>query len=216
MSVLDLLIPPACSGCGRYGEHLCGACRRSFRPASANGERFLTADPSVVIGDDLELALAAFAYEGVLRRAMARLKYGGAARLAGPLAEAALPTLNLLRPMLDAPALVPVPVHPDRLRQRGYNQARLLATTLSRSGGLPLADLLLRSRPTTQQHRLNRVQRLRNLRHAFTTRPGARSPPHVVLVDDILTTLATLEACSTVLRAAGATRVMGLAVAREI
>ena len=77
-------------------------------------------------------------------------------------------------------------------------------------------DVLARARPTSQQHRLNRAQRLHNLRGAFAVRAGARAPPRVVLVDDILTTSATLEACAAVLRAAGAERVVGVAVAREI
>jgi predicted amidophosphoribosyltransferase len=107
-------------------------------------------------------------------------------------------------------------VHVERRRQRGYNQAALLARHIGDELGIQVADVLARSRPTSQQHRLNRVQRLRNLRGAFAVRTGARAPPHVVLVDDILTTSATLEACAAVLQAAGAERVVGVAIAREI
>jgi ComF family protein len=176
----------------------------------------VTPDPAVVVGDALEVAVAAFAYEGVLRRALSRLKYGGAARLAHPLARASLP---LLAPFLDQQqptVLVPVPVHAERLRQRGYNQAAMLARHLGAGLGVAVADVLGRSRPTSQQHRLNRAQRLRNLRGAFALRFGARAPPWVVLVDDILTTSATLEACAAVLRAADTERVVGVAIAREI
>ena len=173
-------------------------------------------DPAVVVGDELEVAVAAFAYEGALRRVLSRLKYGGGARLAEPLAECSAPILHpFLEDHRDA-VLVPVPVHVERLRQRGYNQAALLARRLAPWVGLPTADLLARLRPTSQQHRLNRAQRLRNLRGAFALRAGARAPPRVVLVDDILTTSATLEACAGVLRAAGAERVVGVAIAREI
>lgn len=216
VSVLDLLIPAACSGCGRYGAQLCEACRATFRTAGAPADRFIVADPSVVIGDDLELAVAAFGYHGALRRALARLKYGGASRLARPVAHAALPSLRALAGLLPEPALVPIPVHPERLRQRGYNQAALLGAQLARVTGLTLADVLVRRRPTTQQHRLNRAERLRNLRGAFVMRRGARAPRCVILVDDILTTSATLEACAGVLRDEGAGRVMGFAVAREL
>jgi ComF family protein len=176
----------------------------------------VTPDPAVVVGDELEVAVAAFAYDGVLRRVLSRLKYGGAARLAEPLSESAAPILHpFLADHRDA-VLVPVPVHVERLRQRGYNQAALLARHLVPWVGLPTADLLARLRPTSQQHRLNRAQRLRNLRGAFALRAAARAPPRVVLVDDILTTSATLEACAGVLRAAGAERVVGVAIAREI
>jgi len=216
MALVDLFLPPACAGCGRYGADLCRSCLSSFRPASAPRDRFLAADPGIVVGDDLEIAIAAFAYEGAMRRALSRLKYGGAARLASPLADAALAVLQRLM-LLTGPAhLTPVPVHPERLRQRGYNQAALLARAFARQTEAPVADLLVRRRPTTQQHRLDRAARLRNLRDAFALQPAARPPPTVVLIDDILTTSATLEACAAVLRESGARRVVGLAVAREI
>ena len=176
----------------------------------------MAADPGIVVGDELELAVAAFAYEGALRRALSRLKYGGAARLAGPLANAALPVVRRILSLAEQPHFVPVPVHSDRLRERGYNQAALIAWALARATGTPVADLLVRRRPTTQQHRLDRAARLRNLRDAFALRPAARPPPTVVLVDDILTTSATLEACAAVLRAQGAGRVLGVTVAREV
>jgi ComF family protein len=216
MALVDLFLPPACAGCGRYGADLCRSCRASLRPASDRRDRFLAADPGIVVGDELELAVAAFAYEGALRRALSRLKYGGAARVAGPLAQAALPVLRRILALTERPHLVPVPVHADRRRERGYNQAALLAAALARHSAAPVAEILVRRRPTTQQHRLDRAARLRNLRDAFALQPAARPPPTVVLIDDILTTSATLEACAAVLRAQGAGRVMGVTVAREI
>lgn len=216
MALLDLLIPSACAGCGRYGDLLCPSCRSSFRPAGAPRDWFVTADPGVVVGDQLEVGIAAFAYEGVLRQALSRLKYGAAARLAEPLARSAVPPLAPFLEQQPAAALVPVPVHAERLRQRGYNQAALLARHVGAVLGMPVVDVLGRARPTSQQHRLNRAQRLRNLRGAFALRAGARAPPRVVLVDDILTTSATLEACAAVLRRAGSQRVVGVAIAREI
>lgn len=216
MALLDLLIPPACSGCGAFGDPLCGACRSTFRPAGAPADRFVTADPAVVVGDELQVAVAAFAYEGALRRMLSRLKYGGASRLARPLAAAAAPLLAAFVSQHPDAALIPVPVHGDRLRRRGYNQAALLARHLATELHRPMVDVLFRARPTSQQHRLNRAERLRNLRDAFALRAGARAPPVAILVDDILTTSATLEACAGVLRTAGAERVVGVAVAREL
>src|SRR5918992_368887 len=116
MALLDLLVPPACSGCGTYGEALCRRCRSSFRPAGTPLDRFVAPDPGVVVGDDLQVAVAAFTYEGVLRRTLARLKYGGASRLARPLAEAAAPLLVDFAARHGGASLVPVPVHPERLR----------------------------------------------------------------------------------------------------
>ncbi|MEO6059224.1 MAG: ComF family protein [Candidatus Limnocylindria bacterium] len=213
---MELLLPPACAGCGRYGAVLCFACLTGMRPARAPEDRFSGADPGIVVGEALELAIAAFVHEGAMRRALQRLKYGGAAALAAPLAERALPALTDLLAMVDGEvALVPVPVHPERQRQRGYNQAALLAGELAPRIGLPVRDILVRTRPTARQHGLNRAARLHNLRGAF----GLAGPPPrgtAVLVDDILTTSATLEACAEVLRFGGATRVVGFAIAREV
>jgi ComF family protein len=196
---------------------LCPACLRSMRPASDDAYRFVAADPAIAIGQDLSLATAAFAFEGPIRRALARLKYEGASRLAVPLSKAAFPTLAMLLEITGAVPLVPVPVHVQRSRERGYNQAELLARALGPESGLPTVDLLERLRPTMKQHRLDRAARLANLRAAFALRTMlGPAPTAVIVIDDILTTTATLEACATVLRAAGVRDVYGFAVAREI
>jgi ComF family protein len=216
MALLDVLLPPSCAGCSRYGSLLCDECRSSFRSASPAAVTFVQADPAVVIGESLTLALAAFRYEGAVRRALGRLKYGGAGRVAGPLAAAAAPALRRLLAVSGPAILVPVPVHAARLRERGYNQAGLLCAHLSRAVGTPVCDCLVRERATTRQHGLDRAARLRNLRRAFALRPHARPPPVAVVVDDILTTSATLEACAGTLLAGGAQTVYGFAIAREI
>lgn len=216
MGLLELLLPGACAGCGRYGELLCRACVMGLRPAGGEADRFAAADPGIIVGDALELAMAAFIHEGTMRRVLQRLKYGGAGRLATPLARAAAPALRVLVAQSGPAPLVPVPVHATRRRQRGYNQAELLATELGRLAGLPVLDLLLRHRPTTRQHGLGRAARLHNLRGALGVRSAAQAPDVVILVDDILTTSATLEACAETLRRHGASRVFGFAVAREV
>jgi len=217
MGLLELLLPAACAGCARYGAVLCRDCLAGLRPARSPADHFAAADPGIVTGEALELAIAAFVHEGALRRALQRLKYGGASRLAAPLAQEALPALvDLLALVPGAAVLVPVPLHPVRCRQRGYNQAALLAGALGARAGVPVADLLRRTRETARQHGLSRAARLHNLRGAFDAQRA--TPPRVtaVLVDDILTTAATLEACAEVLRGRGAARVLGFAVAREV
>jgi ComF family protein len=216
MSLLELLLPGACAGCGRYGELLCAACVASLRPAGADVDRFAAADPGMVVGDAMQLAMAAFVHDGTMRRVLQRLKYGGAGRLAAPLALAAAPALNALLAMSGPAPLVPVPVHEVRRRQRGYNQAELLAIELGRLARLPVVDLLVRHRPTTRQHGLGRAARLHNLRGALGVRSGVLVPEVAIVVDDILTTSATLEACAETLRQHGASRVFGFAVAREV
>jgi ComF family protein len=216
MGVLEILLPPACAGCGRFGHVVCQGCVAAFRVAAAPADRFAAADPGTIVGDALELAIAAFAHSGTMRRALQRLKYGGSGRVAVPLARAAAPALEALVQVSGSLPLVPVPVHAARLRQRGYNQAALLANALGSELGLPVLDILERRRPTARQHGLGKGARLRNLRGAFSLRGGVLPPQQLILVDDILTTSATLESCAQVLRASGAASVYGFAIAREV
>ena len=216
VALLDLFMPPACAACGRPGALLCPGCISGFRQPSRPADRFLAPDAAIVVGESLSLALAAFAYDGPMRRALAALKYGGASRLAPILARAAEPALRSLLALTGAATLVPVPVHLERRRVRGYNQAELIARQLARLLELPISETLARPRPTTKQHRLNRAARLQNLRGAFVVRAGAVVPRIAILVDDIVTTTATLEACSSVLDDAGCDAVYGFAVAREV
>lgn len=214
MRLLDLLLPPACAGCGRQNGLLCDACLARLHPPADPRDRFVAADAGAVVGDAPVIALAAYAYAGPVRRALAALKYTGASRLAPILAELCVPTLDRLLAMSGPASLAPIPVHAERRASRGYNQAELIAVELARRRSLGVSTVLARTRPTTRQHRLNRVARLQNLRNAFVAE--GRAPPVVILVDDIITTAATLEACGAALRAAGADAVYGLAVAREV
>jgi len=222
VAVLDLLLPPACAGCGRYGATICPSCRTGLRRLGSAADQFLAPDPSLVVGDALILGLAAFAHRDAAQRILRRLKYGGGRRLAGPLAEMALPALRRLLAVTGPATLVPVPLHRSRQRDRGYNQAELLATELARRANVAVWPALVRRRATQRQHGLDRATRVRNLRQAMAL--SAVPPPEgvqaggptVVLVDDILTTGATLEACAVILRAAGVQAVYGFAVAREV
>lgn len=215
MALLDLLLPPACAACGRFGSQLCVTCLADFRPPSGPAELFVLPDAGIVIGEHVELAIAAFAYAGALRSVLGRVKYAGASRVAALLAAAALPALLRLIALTGPATLVPVPLHEERRRERGFNQAALIAAALGSESGLPVLELLRRERATARQHGLDRAARLANLAGAF--RYVGQSPRRVIiLVDDILTTSATLESCAAVLRATGSERVHGFAVAREV
>jgi ComF family protein len=147
-----------------------------------------------------------------LAAAVHALKYGRRRRVA-----AALGALLAMRyPYAPEALLVPVPLHVNRLRSRGFNQALLLARALARHRGLEVAArALVRRRDTHMQPGLSAPDRRRNLRGAFAVREPARiAGRHVVLVDDVLTTGATADACATVLHAAGAARVDVFTVGR--
>lgn len=123
--------------------------------------------------------------------------------------------IDAFAPLPMPQALVPVPLHGTRLRQRGYDQALELARPLARLWQLPLlADGLRRCRHTAPQSRLDAVQRRRNLHGAFNVKPGITWPAHVVLVDDVMTTGATLHAAAMALRRAGVARIDAWVCAR--
>jgi ComF family protein len=155
---------------------------------------------------------AAFVYGDPVDRLLPRLKFhrdlAAGRLLAGAMARA---FSGLSMP----DALLAVPLHPSRLRRRGYDQALELARPLARTLGLPLAEgVLYRMRDTAPQSRLDARGRARNLRGAFAVREGARLPVHVALVDDVMTTGTTLHAAATALRRAGVARVDAWVCAR--
>src|SRR5205807_9130021 len=113
MALIDVLLPPSCAGCGRYGSLLCDACRASFRSASPAAVTFVQADPAVVIGESLTLAISVFRYAATVRKILQRPKYAASARLARPPAIAALPAFHRLPDVPGSLTIAPVPLHPD-------------------------------------------------------------------------------------------------------
>lgn len=216
------VFPPQCLVCGEAGaggRDLCracagdlpwqgAACLRCALPLSAG-------DAGQVCGfcrqqrPVLEQVHAAFLYaspvDGLLRRFKFHRDLPAGRLLAGLMAER---LSGVARPQ----ALLPVPLHRARLRQRGYDQARELARPLARALGIPLCDGLRRTRATLPQSELDADQRRRNLRAAFLARPGL--PAHVALLDDVMTTGTTLQAAALALRRAGVTRVDAWVCAR--
>ncbi len=158
---------------------------------------------------------SAVAYEGPIELAVQRFKYEGWRRVAGPLAV--LLAERLMVEGLAGSWTLAVPLHPDRLRQRGFNQAELLARelrarlSLSRPPGA-----LIRVRPTPPQVGHDRLWRKENVRGAFACKGANLDGRPVLVVDDVATTGATLEACAAALRESGSGPVTGVSVARVI
>jgi len=196
---------PVCPRCGRpfassiallhSPAHQCGACRT--RPLA------------------LTQVWSLFPYQTPLKEAITLFKYRGKLSLAKPLAEAFIEALPVL-PTLDA--IISVPLHPQRLREREYNQSLLLANRLSHHTGIPLLlACLLRIRPTVPQTSLSRKERLTNLRLAFSVpKPVHIQGKRILLVDDVFTTGTTLHECAKTLRRAGSGPVYGLTLARTV
>jgi len=167
----------------------------------------------VADGPAYDYSRSAAVYGGVTREALHRLKFGGRRALARPLADLAVEQCGTSLPGGVA-AIVPVPLASDRERERGFNQAALLAERIAQRLALPIrARWLARGRATRPQSDLPAAERLANVRGAFRAAPAVAGR-HVLLVDDVLTTGATLAECARALRAAGAERIGALTVAR--
>ena len=225
--VLDLIFPPRCCVCQRPGALLCHACCQDFphvpppicqicgQPTEAPGLcRVCRSKPLAIDG-----IRSAFLFEGSVRQAIHELKYRHRQSLAVTLAG--LMADHWRSEPLPADLVVAVPLHPARLRERGYNQAELLARALGGMIGLPvLSSGLRRVRHTRPQMSLDAADRRGNVQDAFSYRAPTRGDGNtvrgrrVLVIDDVCTTGSTLEACSLALKGAGAASVWGFALAR--
>lgn len=214
-ALLDLLLPPVCPGCGREGAPICPVCLGPLR-------RRLLEPAGVPVGLPFELPAGLVqlewcsAFSGPARAALHALKYDGERRLApvlgGLLAE------RWRQAGVRADLVSFVPVHEARRRERGFDQAELLARATAKGLGLSCLPLLWRRASTSAQHALGRGARAANVGGVFEVPPRAGSiiaGRWILVIDDVVTTGATLAACATALLDAGAEAVAGLTVARE-
>lgn len=221
--VMDAVLPQRCIACRRFGAALhrdClgrlpaaegPRCERCWRPGVVG-----RCDGCVGVVGSLTAVRAPFRFEGIARLAILEVKFGGVTALVEPLAKATAEVIPL--EWLDGePSIAPVPLHSRRRRQRGFNQAELLARELGRLTGLEVrADLVRRTRVTAPQAGLTAAERWRNVVEVFEVRRGERPlPAAVIVVDDVTTTGATLDAVGSALRSSGVGRVYGLTLARE-
>lgn len=215
----QIVVPITCGGCGLPGADLCEACCASLRwcrqpTCQGCGQVVATTDTVHRCGDCRGrpplFARHAAAYEGALARAIGELKDHGRLRLARALALLVIEA----DPAPCVGTLVPVPLDRQRQRARGFNQAALIATALGEQWGLPVANLLERTKRSPPQRGAARSARIRQVAGAFgsTGDLGAAGP--LIVVDDVHTTGATLGSCARALRSSGATDVTAVTVSR--
>lgn len=230
---LDLLLPPQCFSCGAETAEPGRLCASCFTDSSFIGEPMchccglpfeFEVEPGRLCGvcaavtPSYDHVRAAAHYEDPLRSALLGFKHGDRTDMAAGFARL---LSRAGRELLDrADVIAPVPLHPRRLWRRRYNQSALISEMLAATHGIAGApDLLLRKRQTRSQGGLSATARRRNVRGAFTVtdryRPAV-SGQHVVIVDDVFTTGATVEACARALKLAGAATVSALVVARVV
>ncbi len=230
-ALLELFYPSNCVCCGYAqspGILLCTNCRATSPPirepfcsrCSRPFEGKIDADFRCPNCEDLSPAydcvVSKYQAKGVLRDLIHRFKYGRQYYLRGILADCLLEAMDDPRiRAFPADCIVPVPLHPARLRERGFNQADALAEKVSEQAKIPIQRCLRRRRYTQTQTQFDRTERMQNLRNTFALRKNSDvRGKHSVLVDDILTTGSTLHECALVLRAAGAESVRAITVAR--
>ena len=205
---LRVLFPrrAVCMGCGGLTgcaeDWICPDCRRALN------ENWIGAGPPP---EGLDGAAYAYAYRDPAARVVRQLKYVGVSALAGFMARDMVMAYDFIAPT-GADCVTCVPMHPRRLRRRGFNQAALLARDVAGRLELPFVEALRTVRPVRQQARLDGAARLQNLRDAFAAEGVAGR--RVLLVDDVCTTGATARACARALRDAGAKNVYLLCYAK--
>jgi len=221
-AVADLFFPPRCMVCQRLGAWLCTGCMAEIEmihppvchqcglPLDAPG-----ADHPCRIPPPLDGLRACAFHSGPLREAIHDLKYRDLTALATPLGRLMAGAWPALDGEWLPQAVVPVPLHSHRQRQRGYNQSALLARQLAAVLQLPLLDgVLHRVKATVPQVDLDAEQRRLNVLDAFRCQPGSMAGQAVLLVDDVCTTGATLASACQALKEAGASCVLAYTLAR--
>ena len=220
-AALNLLLPPKCAVCNREGRFLHDSCRADLarlespycslcaNPGTSPLCRLCADTPP-----DYDRIDTPYLMEGAVSEMVYGLKYRNIRALAPELGRLMAAHLDLGATPADV--LVPVPLHRSRERERGYNQSELLAREVSRQTGIDfLFRALSRTRDTPPQVSITgHEERKRNLEGAFASTGDLRGL-RVLLVDDVVTTGSTMSACASVLKAGGATRVWGLALARQ-
>jgi len=207
-ALLAFVFPDSCLACGRPLDederHLCQACRQELSPESR-----LLAGSSADGGAPVRYAVG---FEGPAQALVHALKYGGRTSIAAELAALGRPAAaSLCLGGIDA--LVPVPLHGVRRRERGFDQTELITGALTSLTGVPTdTGCLRRTRATGSQTALPREGRLENVRGAFEGRPATCRGRRLLLVDDVVTTGATLASAASALENAGAALVLCMAV----
>ena len=238
-SLLDWVYPPTCMACrallplnapSQLTLHLCPRCADIFEPIAA------PVCPTCGVPTELEVKScaacirrtfrfdtnrAAFIYEETVRDLLLELKFHNKKRIAqglGKLWAAYIKSNRVLTPSLEnSPILVPLPMHPKKQRERGFNQAEILATAVSESLNIPAAPVLVRTMDTPPQSGLHPSLRAENVKGVFAVQANINTEgKHYILVDDIFTTGASLNECAIALKKSGAAQVSCMTLAISV
>lgn len=230
VNLVDLLFPRKCLNCGKEGGYFCSQCLNYL---SLDNQRICPVCEKPSIGghthprclkkDSLDGLTSIFAYKGLIAKAITKLKYKFLYDIANDLVEVFLSSCgedlafcNYCQK--EKPIFVPIPLHPSRLRWRGFNQSELLGKMIAKNLGLNFVpDLLVRTKNTKPQMELTEKQRQENIRDAFSVNYNSSFIIHnssILVFDDVWTSGATIKEAGKILKTNGAKKVWGLTIAR--
>lgn len=230
-ALVNFLFPKLCSGCNRLGSYLCSECINNILQSELVCSQ---CERPAIGGKTHPLCLRKYGldglwslglYQGALRKSIQRLKYRWLKDLAETLVDLTIEywarySVEFIDHLKQDQGvkwiIIPVPLHQNRLRWRGFNQSALLGQLLSKRIGLSYCEYLLRVRNTKPQVKLKAWERKKNVKDAFSLSPNIliSQYPNVLLIDDVWTTGATLKECCYVLKKAGAKKVWAITLAR--
>lgn len=231
MSLFDFVFPKYCVNCRKIGEYICPDCfaRISFDvekicPVCNRNSIDSKTHPGCKNRYTIEGVFASIVYKGMAKRLISAFKYkpylSDLQHVLGDLFYEGIIQQEQFNKLLENNCIfVPIPLHPEKLRQRGYNQAEILAKDLGKRFGIPVIPLLKRVKKTHTQITLKREERMENISGAFevdkstTSTTGITSLKHIILVDDVITSGATMLEAGNVLKRNGVSEVWGIALA---
>lgn len=230
MGLIDLIFPKKCINCRKFGEFICADCfakisyNQSFQCSVCfRGSVDGLTHPGCSNRYVLDGAVSVVVYNGIVKKLIYQFKYKpNLSKLAGIIGELMTEGLSQNESFYRfveefEPIIVPIPLSSKRLRERGYNHAELLASYVGQYFKLKMVrDVLIRTKDTKPQYKLNKEDRIRNIASAFAIRENQKAPESVVIIDDIATSFATLKEAAKVLKRNGTRRVLGVTFAREI
>ncbi|MCX6134044.1 MAG: ComF family protein [Ignavibacteriales bacterium] len=217
-SILDFVYPPLCISCGRLlesgREHVCPDCWSAIKPATRELSLFRETRNKLISSGEVDdlVSLFIFEKEGPFQKIAHALKYSGVQELG--LELGGLLGVRIRDEEICADILVPVPLHKRKTRERGFNQALLIGRGVSEVLGIPVrSDLVLRKRWTETQTTLSKEERKENVENAFQCGRADLKGKLVIVIDDVITTGATIESVAKALKASGAMRVIAASAA---
>lgn len=223
--IADILYPPRCPVCDGivpWKRDICPECERKLPRVdtarcricgSPVEDGMLLCDDCMEMKHSFDSGMGIFIYDDTMRHVIAAFKYKERREYGHALGRLIVDASGDLIENWKPDVIVPIPIHKERLAERGYNQAEILAEEVSERTGIPMrSDILVRKGRTAAMKNLNREERRANMVSAFAVPPGAYIPETVLIIDDIYTTGATIDAASSVLKKCGAGRVFFLTV----